>query len=227
MKNKVCVCGSGKKQKDCCADCFEVKNWIKDKGGNTTAGESYWIKLEPMPSVFAPADEEEYFYSLEILEGDPNGALTILKKLLSKYPGDSDILLNIASAYAFLDRKEESYELFKKNYAAHPERVLSRVMLGMYYLDQNQADKIPILLDNKYDLKLLYPEKKVFHITEFLVFSFFLATYYFTINELDKANIYLDLLKQFDKDDQQIILLEEKIAAKQRLLKSSEKIVTF
>ena len=61
-------------------------------------------------------------------------------------------------------------------------------------------DKIPELLQNKYDFRLLYPEKATFHIQEILAFNFALGKYFALRTEPDKANQYLENIKGIDED---------------------------
>jgi hypothetical protein len=44
-----------------------------------------------------------------------------------------------------------------------------------------------VIFDNKFDLKLLYPHRTTFHVSEYLAFASIMVEYYMRIGEHDAA----------------------------------------
>jgi len=54
------------------------------------------------------------------------------------------------------------------------------------------------IFEQKYDLKSLYPDRKVFHISEFLSFMGIWAVYYYKKGEKNLAKKYYQIMKEVD-----------------------------
>jgi hypothetical protein len=57
-----------------------------------------------------------------------------------------------------------------------------------------------MILDNKLDLKLLYPHRSTFHVTEYLAFSSVMVDYYMRIGEHEAARTVFRTMEQIDPD---------------------------
>ena len=68
-------------------------------------------------------------------------------------------------------------------------------------LKKEKTEKIPEVFDNKFELQSIYPERDEFHISEVLAFFSIMCRYFTAIDELTTANVYGDLLKEFDDID--------------------------
>jgi hypothetical protein len=80
-------------------------------------------------------------------------------------------------------------------------------------LDEDNLDEIPSILDNKYDLKLHYPERTKFHITEFTAFAGTVGSYFCRIGKLEVAERYYEILKDVAPDDLQTKRLKRALKA--------------
>ena len=56
------------------------------------------------------------------------------------------------------------------------------------------------IFDNKFDLKLMYPRRDVFHISEFVAFAAVVIEYFARAGEWEPANSLYDALKQVAPD---------------------------
>lgn len=48
MLDNLCVCDSGKKQKNCCGTCTEIRRDIVDNNGKVVYNEPFWITENPV-----------------------------------------------------------------------------------------------------------------------------------------------------------------------------------
>ena len=60
--------------------------------------------------------------------------------------------------------------------------------------------EVPALFNGKFDLSSLYPQRKSFHISEFIAFTTVICFYYLQINDVVMASIYGTLLKLWISD---------------------------
>ncbi len=55
---------------------------------------------------------------------------------------------------------------------------------------------IPGIFNNKFDLKLLYPKRKRFHISELVGFAGIMGCYFAKTNEMQTARVYYKMLRK-------------------------------
>jgi hypothetical protein len=98
---------------------------------------------------------------------------------------DSKVLSNfLCTAYKQSgSRKFASF--VKKNYKRFPDYLFARIEYADYCIRHNQIEKIHEIFNEGLDLKLLYPEREVFHVSEFLAFHSMLCAYLFELKEYD------------------------------------------
>jgi hypothetical protein len=58
-------------------------------------------------------------------------------------------------------------------------------------MDGGQVERVTQILDKKFDLKLRYPDRDVFHVTEFMSNSYMVAKYFLLIGEVRAAEVML------------------------------------
>ncbi|MBK8398813.1 MAG: hypothetical protein IPL26_26645 [Leptospiraceae bacterium] len=139
----------------------------------------------------------DFYYSIQ---KNPKDQISKLKELLEEY-SDIQIFYNyLENAY----REEEDFvnanEIAKITIRKFPDYIFGKVSQIELYLDSKEIDKIPELLHDKFDFRLLYPEKATFHIQEILAFNFALGKYFALKAEADKATQYLEYIKGIDED---------------------------
>jgi hypothetical protein len=81
-------------------------------------------------------------------------------------------------------------------YRRHPTYLFAKVNYANVCLQKGEISKIPEIFDHKLDLKLLYPRRTRFHVSEFTGFAGVMCRYYGAIGEWDAAVIYYQILKQ-------------------------------
>jgi len=58
--------------------------------------------------------------------------------------------------------------LIQELYEKYPDYLFAKIQYVGLYLRNKNFQKIPVIFNNKFDLQLLYTERKVFHISEML-----------------------------------------------------------
>jgi len=126
----------------------------------------------------------------------PHKAIPELLELIEKYP-NMPILYNFLSiAYSRAGQREQSEEIIRENYRRNPDYLFARINYAELCRARDEYDKIAEIFDHKFDLKLLYPKRKRFHISEVANFMGLIGIYFFETGERDAAETHYDILNQ-------------------------------
>jgi tetratricopeptide (TPR) repeat protein len=144
------------------------------------------------------AEERERLFCL--VNDDPAAAVEELKALLERAP-DAAILLNwLGRCYSLLGDHEQNEAVAARNLERNPDYLFARVHCAQLALQRGELDQIPVIFDDKFDLKLLYPDRSQFHVTEYLAFASVMAEYYMRTGEHELAEATLETMEQIDPD---------------------------
>jgi hypothetical protein len=157
------------------------------------------LRVEPDPALEGIGDDERDRIRDE-LEDDPAAAVARIELLLPRYH-DSPTLLNwLAAAYNRLGRVDKSEELARLNYERNPKYLFARVNWAEICLRDGDLDAVAAIFENKFDLKLLYPHRDVFHLSEFVGFASVIIPYLAQTGETEAAEKMFDVMKQIAPD---------------------------
>jgi hypothetical protein len=67
-------------------------------------------------------------------------------------------------------------------------------------LAKKEYEKIPEVFEHKYDLRMLYPKRTKFHISEVAEFMGIMGLYFARINEREIAENYNEILQEIASD---------------------------
>ncbi len=76
--------------------------------------------------------------------------------------------------------------------------MFARINYGELCLTRRDYDRIAEIVDHKFDLKLLYPKRKKFHVSEVMGFMGLLGVYLFETGRREMAEKCYDMLDQID-----------------------------
>jgi len=101
-----------------------------------------------------------------------------IDNLPSHVQKEIDKLYNFLSgAYALVSDTTKADALTQELYEKYPDYLFAKIQYAELCLRNKDLQKIPVIFNNKFDLQLLYPERKVFHISEMLSFIGFMGEY--------------------------------------------------
>ncbi len=122
-------------------------------------------------------------------------AVPRLLELKQRHPKVPLIYNYLSVAYGFIDLELQK-QAIRENYQQNPKYLFARCHYAQLCLQQRQADKIPAIFENKFDLKALYPRRKQFHANEYAAFAGVLCAYFKAIGDEQQAYlIYQDMKK--------------------------------
>lgn len=129
----------------------------------------------------------------------PEKAIALLKEKIKRYPKNPVYYNHLANAYLSAKDYKASEQVVEYSYQRFPDYLFSKCNYASTLLEKNKVDKIPAVFENKFELEFLYPDRTEFHITEFLSFYGLICRYFIAIDDLRTANIYGDVLKDFEE----------------------------
>ena len=144
-----------------------------------------------------PKNVQEQIADLFITsQSDPRSAIPILKKLITLYPKIPQLFNFITTAYSMLEDYDTAEKYALESCRRHPEYLFAKINCAEIYLRKNEFQKIPAIFDYKLNLRLLYPKRDEFHLTEVIGFTGVCGKYYFKTGDRTSAK---DCLRIIDK----------------------------
>ncbi len=163
---------------------------------------NYEITGEPVDTGwYMPPELEEQLPELRFMvNSNPKEAIPILEELKKKYPGVPQVYNLLGNAYFALGDKTKADASAKENYLKNPDYLFAKINYAELFIRSQQYEKIPLVFDNKFDLKLLYPHRDVFHLSEVTSFLGVIGIYYISIGEFEAAKGCYDVMKEIYPD---------------------------
>ena len=155
---------------------------------------------EPAYRRLPKAVKEKLENLYQVAQRHPQQAIPELTELQRKYPRVPQIYNYLAVAYSYAGEKEKAEEITQENIRKNPNYLFARINQAQLLLAKKEYDKIPEVFENKYDLQMLYPKRRKFHISEVANFMGILGLYFFRTNQRDMAEKYNDVLQEIASD---------------------------
>ena len=133
-------------------------------------------------------------------QSQPRRAIPELLEWIEKYPTVPVLYNYLGVAYMVSGQQEKATEVIRDNYRRNPDYLFARLNYAQLFLAEGDFEKVAEILDHKFDLKMLYPRRKRFHISEAANFMGVVGVYFFGIGECEAAIKYYDILKQIAPD---------------------------
>lgn len=147
----------------------------------------------------------------ELAQTQPRQAIGELLQWIEKYP-DVPMLYNyLSAAYSREGKREKAEQTILENYQRHPDYLFARLNYAEICILRGDYEKVAEILDNKFDLKLLYPHRSRFHITEFTGFMRVVGKYYIGMGKRDRAETVYEVLRNVAPDNEATQLLREEL----------------
>jgi hypothetical protein len=148
-------------------------------------------------AVGVPEIEELYAR----VHNEPAVAIPQLEKWCKEFPDVPRLHNWLASAYSLAGDQAKSQEISHKLYQQHPDYLFAIVSECHAHIAAGDLEWVAQRLDKKWDVKLLYPDRDLFHFTEVRAFHHLLVCYFAAANNIRQAEVSLKLLEQLDPDD--------------------------
>lgn len=175
----------------------------------------YEITPDPLPDrkvARLPVKSRE---AIDILHAmarqNPKQAIQELPQWIERHP-DIPVFKNLlAAAYTMNDEDLLAEEVIHETYRKHPDYLFARVTMAQRYIDKAEFDKVAEIFDGKFDLSLLYPNRRKFHISEFLCFMSVIGQYFLGVGNKEVAKVVLQSMQSIDPQDPKTLSLSKKL----------------
>jgi tetratricopeptide (TPR) repeat protein len=141
-------------------------------------------------------DELEQLYYL--LRQKPRETIPQLLPLIERYPDVPQLYNYLQSAYQLLHDRENAQRVLDEMLERFPDYLFGRIAYARDCLERGDLDKVSEIFEGKFDLKLLYPDRERFHVSEVLNFGSIMAWYFHAKGDHDRAEMYYNILQQID-----------------------------
>lgn len=149
------------------------------------------------------------------LQDDPGDAIEALEQIADEKPGTPIIRLYLETAYRNSGEIEKANDLCSKIFEKFPDSLSGIIAFISLNLETNQLEPISKLLENRFEYKTLFPNRKSFHIFEVVSFCFVMGKYFSLLGDHNKAENYLEQITKIDEDNKFHKHLEKFISKKQ------------
>ena len=157
----------------------------------------YTITDEPLSLYKIPAEieneVEELYYKVQKKPGD---TINRLETLLEKFPNIPQLYNYLSIAYSNIGDNESAEEVIRNSFRKNPDYLFGRLNYAEICINKGDFHKIPEILNNTYELKMLYPEREVFHISEVVGFFGVTGIYFHETGNTEQAMVCLKTLKR-------------------------------
>lgn len=150
-----------------------------------------------LPGEKRPAELEQR--NQELFDGvqqRPREMIPILKDLIAKYPKVPQLSNWLASAYGGTEQLELYKQTVIHNYQQFPKYLFARINYAQLLLERGEAKAVLAVFGGKMDLASMYPNRRKFHITEFLSFSAIQVWYLVQMGESEAAKPVYDVMQE-------------------------------
>ena len=140
-----------------------------------------------------------------------------LHKLIKKYPNVPAFKNYLVVYYQLAGEQEQAYKANRALVKQHPDYLFGKLNLCAEYLEKDELDEIPKVLGVALDLKDLYPNREVFHTTEFSAFLNVSCEYLIADGNSEAARTRIEVASKFLGKDHPVILKLNRLLMAARL----------
>ena len=167
---------------------------------------SYEITEEPLPGAAferLPSDVQAQINALHdevVLQPRARQALDVLRALIDQYPDVPQLYNYLYIACYKLGDRAEAARLLQETVQRFPDYLFGRTSWAEECLKRGEPEKIAEIFGGKFDLKLLYPKRVRFHLSEVLSFHSIVARYFHALGNRVQAQRSYELMCQLNPE---------------------------
>jgi tetratricopeptide (TPR) repeat protein len=141
----------------------------------------------------------------------PSKAIPEILGLIEQYPNIPILYNYLSVAYSAAGQTEKSEAAILENYRLNPDYLFARLNYAELCRIKGDYEQIAEIFEHKFDLKLLYPHRNRFHISEVANFMGLIGIYFIETDRREVAMRYFDMLKELAPDYPVVKLLRKKL----------------
>jgi hypothetical protein len=171
------------------------------------------VTWEPFPlmaeKILTKDDATIFHYLHRQADQKAKNHRKLIRALRKKYPKEPEILNLAASIYFAHHKPRRANACIKLNYRFNPNYLFAKINYADLCLRRKRAKKVPAIFHHTFNLPDLYPERKVFHVSEFRGFMVVMGFYHLAIKNRDAAMCYHYLAYKVDPSHPSVKILQK------------------
>jgi len=164
-----------------------------------------------LKNSLSPKDLESFLTLYERAKKNPKKARKEGEYFLKTHPSHPEVLNLLTYIYLATRKLKKANRLIIENYEHNPHYIFARINYADLCLREQKYKKIPVIFNKKFNLRELYPEKKIFHLSEFRGFMVLMGFYYLALGQKGIAEEYHYLAERVDPNNPSTKVLEKKL----------------
>lgn len=155
------------------------------------------IPDNPLPPAIIPDLQKV----MKTMATDPDGAIEKLERWIKQNPKIGLLYNLLAACYSQVKNEKEAEAVVVRSYQNAPNYMFSKMSYARLLMRDKKWSEVAAVFNNKFDLKELYPQRTVFHVSEALNFYSVVGEYYAYTKDMPKAWACYDYVKSLDEKD--------------------------
>ena len=139
-------------------------------------------------------------------------AVPEIRRMLKKFPTSPQLLNYLHSAYKAQNSRRQADDVIKQLTALHPNYLFGRLALCQKDLDNNRFEQAAARLGPTLDIRDLYPERNVFHVSELRNYYYYATCLLAKRDEPELAQAVVEALEEIYPDNPLLSILKNEIA---------------
>lgn len=178
----------------------------------TTTTYGYNITFDPnffdKENAITPELSKQLKTFHEMALGGKKSAIPKLLTAIEKHPDNPQLKNYLSVLYGQLNDWDKVFETNRWIIAEHPNYLFGKINLANEYYMKKEYHKMPEVLGDAMELKLLYPQRDTFHINEVLSFFKCAVLYFTAIGDVEQAEIRFKIMNELapDSEDAEVAL---------------------
>jgi tetratricopeptide (TPR) repeat protein len=131
----------------------------------------------------------------------PESTIEELEKIKREHPNAFRAYNYLAIAYSKLGQNDKATAIACENYKNNPDYLFAKLNYAEICMEKGEFNKVPEIFDHMFDIKLMYPERSIFHITEVVNFIGITGLYFAKTGDHEAAKRAYDILDRLAPDN--------------------------
>ena len=155
---------------------------------------------DPRGRRLPQVDQQRIDAVIERFMERPGQSVEALEQLVADFPNFERLYNYLGVAYEHASRFDEARQLMRQTYERFPDYLFAKLSYARLCLLEGRYNEVADVFEHKFDLCLLYPHRRRFHITEFTSFHMVMGEYHHAIGDKSQAQRHYEALQQAAPD---------------------------
>lgn len=115
---------------------------------------------------------------------------------VQQYPDIPQFKNRLSTYYELKGNRKKAKEIKLITLQQHPDYLFGKIAIALEYYYENKPEEMPALLGEQLELNALYPQRKIFHLSEVMSYYKVVALY---LNAVDRCDEAWDIIEKLEK----------------------------